>query len=79
MCPNFWSLNKLTIKDKFPIIVIDDLLDELHDVGLFTKFDFRLGYQQICMKEDDIPRTFFHTHKGHYEFFFMPFGLSKVS
>ncbi|GJS07797.1 putative reverse transcriptase domain-containing protein [Tanacetum coccineum] len=78
MCINYWELNKLTVKNPYSLLRIDNLFDQLQGSSVYLKIDLRSGYHQLRVREEDISKTAFRTHYCHYEFQVMPFGLTNT-
>nr|GEV57324.1 putative reverse transcriptase domain-containing protein [Tanacetum cinerariifolium] len=78
MCSDYRELNKLTVKNRYPLPRIDDLFDQLQGSSVYSKIDLRFGYHQLQIREEDILITAFQTRYGHFEFQMMPFGLTNV-
>ncbi|KAJ9541992.1 hypothetical protein OSB04_028498 [Centaurea solstitialis] len=78
MCIDYCELNKLTVKNRYPLPRIDDLFDQLQGTAWFSKIDLRSGYHQVKVREEDVQKTTFRTRYGHFEVVVMPFGLTNA-
>ena len=78
MCIDYRQINKVTVKNKYPLLRFEDLFDQLKGAGVFSKIDMRSWYYQLRVKDVDVPKTTFRTRYGHYEFLLMPFRFTNA-
>ena len=78
MCIDYRQINKVTVKNKYSLSIIEDLFDQLKGPSVFSKINLRSGYYQLCVKDVDVSKIAFRTRYGHYEFLVMPIGLTNA-
>jgi len=78
LCIDYRELNRVTVKNKYPLLHMDDLFDQLARAAVFSKVDLRTGYHQLKIKPEDVPKIAFRTRYDHYEFLVLPFGLTNA-